>query len=125
MVIRALKDHGVKHIFGYPGGAVLPIYDALFQDSGIEQRTTEPIANHVDELAAAFIAHVPDLAMIEVSHSFPVALVGEVPFVADQLRQQLVDSIAHPGAGVDAVGDVSDRNFGRREARPEVAEHLP
>ena len=25
MVIRALKDHGVKHIFGYPGGAVLPI----------------------------------------------------------------------------------------------------
>ncbi len=36
MVIRALKDHGVKHIFGYPGGAVLPIYDALFQDNHIE-----------------------------------------------------------------------------------------
>src|SRR5690242_7742803 len=33
IVIRALKDHGVKHIFGYPGGAVLPIYDALFQDN--------------------------------------------------------------------------------------------
>src|ERR1700690_29665 len=30
MVIRALKAQGVKHIFGYPGGAVLPIYDALF-----------------------------------------------------------------------------------------------
>ena len=27
MVIRALKDNGVRHIFGYPGGAVLPIYD--------------------------------------------------------------------------------------------------
>jgi acetolactate synthase-1/2/3 large subunit len=36
IVIRALKDQGVKHIFGYPGGAVLPIYDALFQDEGIE-----------------------------------------------------------------------------------------
>ncbi len=36
IVIRALKDHGVKHIFGYPGGAVLPIYDALFQDDAIE-----------------------------------------------------------------------------------------
>jgi acetolactate synthase-1/2/3 large subunit len=36
MVIRALKDHDVQHIFGYPGGAVLPIYDALFQDDGIE-----------------------------------------------------------------------------------------
>ena len=35
-MIRALKDQGVKHIFGYPGGAVLPIYDALFQDEGIE-----------------------------------------------------------------------------------------
>src|SRR5271165_7043888 len=30
MIIRALKDQGVQHIFGYPGGAVLPIYDALF-----------------------------------------------------------------------------------------------
>ena len=30
MVIQALKDHGVEHLFGYPGGAVLPIYDALF-----------------------------------------------------------------------------------------------
>ena len=29
MVFRALEDHGVKHIFGYPGGAVLPIYDEL------------------------------------------------------------------------------------------------
>ncbi len=35
MVIRALKDQGVKHIFGYPGGAVLPIYDALFAAQGI------------------------------------------------------------------------------------------
>src|SRR5882757_6854644 len=35
MVIRALKDQGVTHIFGYPGGAVLPIYDALFKAEGI------------------------------------------------------------------------------------------
>jgi acetolactate synthase-1/2/3 large subunit len=33
IVIRALKDQGVRHIFGYPGGAVLPIYDSLFQDN--------------------------------------------------------------------------------------------
>jgi acetolactate synthase-1/2/3 large subunit len=33
MVIRALKDQGVRHIFGYPGGAVLPIYDALFKQN--------------------------------------------------------------------------------------------
>ncbi len=35
IVIRALKDQGVKYIFGYPGGAVLPIYDALFSVEGI------------------------------------------------------------------------------------------
>ncbi|MDB5735936.1 MAG: ilvI [Alphaproteobacteria bacterium] len=35
MVIQALRDQGVTHIFGYPGGAVLPIYDALFQVEGI------------------------------------------------------------------------------------------
>src|SRR3979409_573817 len=33
IVIRALKDQGVRHIFGYPGGAVLPIYDSLFEDN--------------------------------------------------------------------------------------------
>src|SRR5690606_18133248 len=36
MVVRAFVDHGVKHIFGYPGGAVLPIYDELFQQEEVE-----------------------------------------------------------------------------------------
>ncbi len=36
MVVRALKDHGVKHMFGYPGGAVLPIYDEIFQQDDIQ-----------------------------------------------------------------------------------------
>jgi acetolactate synthase-1/2/3 large subunit len=34
-LLRALKDQGVDTIFGYPGGAVLPIYDALFQQNAI------------------------------------------------------------------------------------------
>jgi acetolactate synthase-1/2/3 large subunit len=36
MVIRALADQGVEHIFGYPGGAVLPIYDELFQQEKVQ-----------------------------------------------------------------------------------------
>src|ERR1700731_4684340 len=36
MVIEALADQGVQHIFGYPGGAVLPIYDALFQQQRVQ-----------------------------------------------------------------------------------------
>jgi len=35
-VIAALADQGVEHIFGYPGGAVLPIYDALFQQKKVQ-----------------------------------------------------------------------------------------
>ena len=36
MVVEALKDQGVETIFGYPGGAVLPIYDALFQQNFVQ-----------------------------------------------------------------------------------------
>ena len=35
VLLRALKDQGVEVIFGYPGGSVLPIYDALFQQNAI------------------------------------------------------------------------------------------
>ncbi|MBY6152910.1 acetolactate synthase 3 large subunit [Vannielia litorea] len=35
MVVQALKDQGVEVVFGYPGGAVLPIYDEIFQQNDI------------------------------------------------------------------------------------------
>jgi len=35
IVIKALVDQGVEVVFGYPGGAVLPIYDAIFQQNQI------------------------------------------------------------------------------------------
>ena len=36
MVVQALKDQGVDVVFGYPGGAVLPIYDEIFQQNEIQ-----------------------------------------------------------------------------------------
>ena len=36
IVLQALRDNGVEHIFGYPGGAVLPIYDEIFQQDDIQ-----------------------------------------------------------------------------------------
>ncbi|HEX4940327.1 MAG TPA: thiamine pyrophosphate-binding protein, partial [Candidatus Kapabacteria bacterium] len=50
MIVRSLKDEGVETIFGYPGGAVLHIYDALFQQKGI----THVLVRH--EQAAAHAA---------------------------------------------------------------------
>jgi acetolactate synthase-1/2/3 large subunit len=36
MVVKALIDQGVDTVFGYPGGAVLPIYDEIFQQNSIK-----------------------------------------------------------------------------------------
>jgi acetolactate synthase-1/2/3 large subunit len=36
MVVQAMQDQGVEHLFGYPGGAVLPIYDALFHQEKVK-----------------------------------------------------------------------------------------
>src|SRR5262245_37151442 len=50
LLVRRLRDHGVRHVFGYPGGQLTPIYDAVAR---------EPAIRHVlarDEQAAAFMA---------------------------------------------------------------------
>ncbi len=36
IVVRCLQAEGVKHVFGYPGGAVLYIYDAIFKQDGFQ-----------------------------------------------------------------------------------------
>ena len=36
MVVQSLRDEGVEYVFGYPGGAVLDIYDAIHTLGGIE-----------------------------------------------------------------------------------------
>jgi acetolactate synthase-1/2/3 large subunit len=50
LLVRRLRDHGVRHVFGYPGGPLTPIYDALYR---------EPAIRHVlarDEQGAGFMA---------------------------------------------------------------------
>src|SRR3569832_1907436 len=50
MVIQALADQGVQHLFGYQGGAVLPIYDALFH----QEKVRHVLVRH--EQGAVFMA---------------------------------------------------------------------
>jgi acetolactate synthase I/II/III large subunit len=50
LLVRRLHDHGVRHIFGYPGGQLTPIYDALARMRHIRHY----LARH--EQAAAFMA---------------------------------------------------------------------
>lgn len=51
IVIQALIDQGIKHIFGYPGGAVLPIFDAIYQQDSFQHILVrhEQAAGHAAE----------------------------------------------------------------------------
>lgn len=56
MVVEALKDIGVTHVFGYPGGAVLDIYDALFAQEDVKHvlvRHEQAAAHMADGYARA------------------------------------------------------------------------
>lgn len=105
MLVQSLTDEGVEYIFGYPGGAVLHIYDALFQQDTIEHilvrheqaaghmadaysRVTGKIGvvlatsgpgatNTVTAIATAFMDSVP---MIVIAGQVPSSLIGEDAF---------------------------------------------
>ncbi len=49
-LVKRLRDHAVRHVFGYPGGQLTPIYDALYREPSIRHF----LARH--EQAAAFMA---------------------------------------------------------------------
>src|SRR5262249_18392505 len=50
LLVRRLRDHGVRQIFGYPGGQLTPLYDAIHRDGTIRHILAR------DEQAAAFMA---------------------------------------------------------------------
>ena len=49
--VRALQDEGVEFLFGYPGGAVLHIYDALYAQDKVQHILAQEAARHIVELA--------------------------------------------------------------------------
>src|SRR6202041_357011 len=51
LLVRRLHQHGVRAVFGYPGGQLTPIYDALYREPALRHR----LARH--EQAAAFMAN--------------------------------------------------------------------
>lgn len=105
MVVRALEDEGIDHIFGYPGGSVLDIYDALFENSKIEHvlvrheqaaihmadgyaRSTGKVGtalvtsgpgatNCITGIATAYMDSIP---MVILSGQVPTSLIGDDAF---------------------------------------------
>ena len=54
LILKVLENQGVEVIFGYPGGAVLPIYDAIFKNNSIKH----VLVRH--EQAAVHLRALPD-----------------------------------------------------------------
>ncbi len=105
IVIQCLKDEGVEHVFGYPGGAVLHIYDALFKQDfvkhilvrheqaathaadGYARSTGKPgvalvtsgpgVTNAVTGIATAFMDSVP---MVVLTGQVPTPFIGSDAF---------------------------------------------
>ncbi len=105
IVLKTLQDQGVEHVFGYPGGAVLPIYDEIFNQNAIRHilvrheqgathaaegyaRSTGKVGvvlvtsgpgatNAVTGLADAMMDSIP---MVLISGQVPTALIGNDAF---------------------------------------------
>ena len=96
IVLRALKDQGVTDIFGYPGGAVLPIYDELFQQDELNHilvrheqgamHAAEGYARSSGKVGVALVTSGPGATntitglMDALADSIPVVVItGQVP----------------------------------------------
>ena len=81
MVVEALKDQGVEMVFGYPGGAVLPIYDAIFHQNKLRHILVrhEQGAAHAAEVMRARPAR-------SASFSSPQALARPTPLPRSPTR---------------------------------------
>ena len=60
IVVTSLKDEGVRHIFGYPGGAALHIYDALYKQDAVQHVLVrhEQGATHAADGYALSLIHI-------------------------------------------------------------------
>src|ERR1700685_3063137 len=89
MVMAALADQGVEHIFGYPGGAVLPIYDALFQQKKLQHilvrheqgavHAAEGYARSTGKVGAVLVTSGPGATNALIDSTPIVVLTGQVP----------------------------------------------
>jgi acetolactate synthase-1/2/3 large subunit len=91
MIIQVLADEGVDTIFGYSGGAILPIYDALFRYNH-EHHAAMPLIVPANEQGAAFMA----AGFARASGRVGVALVTSGPGATNTVtpvRDSMADSV--------------------------------
>src|SRR5271155_1460427 len=91
MLVQVLADEGVDTIFGYSGGAILPIYDAVFRFNQ-EHNSAMPLVVPANEQGAAFMA----AGYARASGRVGVALVTSGPGATNMVtpvRDSMADSV--------------------------------
>jgi len=113
MVVRAVVDQGIDTIFGYPGGAVLPVYDALFKQNRLrhilvrhEQAAThaaEGYARSTGKVAAVLVTSGPGAT--NAVTGLTDALMDSIPMVCitGQVPSHLIGSDAFQEADTTGI----------------------
>ena len=108
IVVQALKDEGVKHVFGYPGGAVLHIYDAIFNQEDVQHilvRHEQGATHAADGYARA--TGKPGVALVTSGPGATNAVTGIATAFMDSIPMVIITGqVPKPFIGSDAFQEV-------------------
>ncbi|MCH9699545.1 MAG: acetolactate synthase 3 large subunit [Gammaproteobacteria bacterium] len=108
IVIQALKDEGIEHVFGYPGGAVLHIYDALFKQEAVRHILVrhEQGATHAADGYARSTGK-PGVALVTSGPGATNAVTGIATAYLDSIPLVVISGqVSTPVIGSDAFQEV-------------------
>lgn len=104
ILLDSLKAEGTEYIFGYPGGAVLPLYDALYSYEGVKHILTrhEQGATHAAE-GYAKVTGKPGVVLVTSGPGATNAITGIADAMSDSVPMVVITGqVATPGIGKDA-----------------------
>lgn len=108
IVIQSLKDEGVEYIFGYPGGAVLHLYDALFQQDDVKHilvRHEQGATHSADGYARA--TGKPGVVLVTSGPGATNAVTGIATAYMDSIPMVVISGqVPSPVIGSDAFQEV-------------------
>jgi len=108
IVIKALEDEGVEHVFGYPGGAVLHIYDALFKQQAVRHilvRHEQGAVHAADGYARS--SGKPGVALVTSGPGATNAVTGIATAYMDSIPLVVISGqVPRPVIGSDAFQEV-------------------
>jgi acetolactate synthase I/II/III large subunit len=108
IVIQSLKDEGVEYIFGYPGGAVLHLYDAIFQQDDVKHilvRHEQAATHAADGYARA--TGKPGVVLVTSGPGATNAVTGIATAYLDSIPMVVISGqVSSPVIGSDAFQEV-------------------